>query len=292
MLQPRRSLLFVSLCGCLALGLAFARPRQDEKVTVEAQAVRGAVSVLLAAGGGNVGVSAGADGILLIDDQFEKIAPEIEAALKKLNPAAPRYLVNTHHHGDHTDGNKHFGKVATVIAHDNVRVHMLADKAPAQALPVVTFADAVTLHFNGEDIRVIHVPNCHTDGDSVVWFQGANVIHLGDLYFQLGYPYVDVAGGGNVLGLIEGLRGLLPQLPDDIKVIPGHGAVTGKKELVEYVKMLETITDRVRAGVEKGETVDALMAAGVTKEFDERWGHFDFVPPKNFVTSIVASLSG
>lgn len=291
MSRLQRPLLFVSLCGCLVLACAFGRPRQDEPVTVESQAVRGAVSVLISAGGGNIGVSAGADGLLMIDDQFEKIAPELEAALKKLGPGAPRLLVNTHHHGDHTDGNKHFGKVATVVAHDNVRVHMLAEKAPAQALPVVTFAEGVTLHFNGEDIRVLHVPNCHTDGDSVVWFQGANVIHLGDLYFQLGYPYVDVAGGGNVLGLIEGLRGLLPQLPEDIRIIPGHGVVTGKKELVEYVTMLETITDRVRAGVEKGQSVDALMAAGVTKEFDERWGHFDFVPPKNFVASIVASLN-
>jgi glyoxylase-like metal-dependent hydrolase (beta-lactamase superfamily II) len=134
------------------------------------------------------------------------------------------------------------------------------------------------------------VANCHTDGDSVVWFQGANVIHLGDLYFQLGYPYVDVAGGGNVLGLIEGLRGLLAELPDDIRIIPGHGVVTGKKELVEYVKMIETITELLQAGVAKGQSVDALMAAGVTKDYDERWAHFDFVPPKNFVASIVASL--
>jgi glyoxylase-like metal-dependent hydrolase (beta-lactamase superfamily II) len=134
------------------------------------------------------------------------------------------------------------------------------------------------------------VPEGHTDGDTAVWFKGSNVIHLGDLYFQLGYPYIDTASGGNVLGMIEGLRGLLAELPADVRVIPGHGEVTGKPELEEYAKMLETITERVRAGLEQGKDAAAMSAAGVTKDFDARWGQFDFVPPERFVQSVVASL--
>src|SRR5262245_26696505 len=234
----RRSLvpLFVGLLG---LGLAFGRAQQPAEVTVRAEKVAGAVSVLFG-DGGNIGVSAGPDGLLIVDDQFEREAPAIEAELAKLAPApdraAPRFLVNTHHHDDHTDGNKHFGKQAVVVAHENVRTRLVTGKAPPQSLPVVTYADGLALHWNGEEIRVFHVPEGHTDGDSVVWFKGSNVVHMGDLYFQIGYPFVDLAGGGNVLGLTEGVRHVLDELPDGVRVIPGHGAVTGKAELAEYVK--------------------------------------------------------
>jgi len=273
----------------LAWALGVTSGNQDE--AVKTQAVAGRVSVLFG-DGGNIGASSGPDGILIVDDQFERLAKEIEGALAKLAPdrSAPRFLVNTHHHGDHTDGNKHFGKVAVVVAHENVRKRLEAEKAPAQSLPIVTFGDGLTLHFNGEEIRLIHVPEGHTDSDTVVWFKGSNVVHMGDLYFQLGYPYIDTASGGNVLGLIEGLRGLLEELPAGVRVIPGHGEVTGKPELEEYVKMLETITERVRAGLEQEKDVAALMASGVTQDFDARWGHFDFVPPERFVQSVVASL--
>ncbi len=290
MLSLQRSLVpaFVALFG---LGLAFARPQ--EEASVRSEKVAGTVSVLFGQGG-NIGVSSGPDGLLIVDDQFERLAPKIEAELAKLAPsadkAAPRFLVNTHHHGDHTGGNAHFGRTALVLAHENVRARLADEKAPAAALPVVTFVEGLTLHWNGEAVRVLHVPGAHTDGDSVVWFQGSNVVHLGDLYFQLGYPYVDVGSGGNVLGLIEGLRALLYELPEDVRVIPGHGTVTGKAELAEYLVMLETITERVRAHLAEGRDVAAMLAAGVTKDFDARWGGFAFVPPEKFVQSVVASL--
>jgi len=276
----------------LALGVAFGAPG-SQGATVTAQAVAGKVSVLFGQGG-NIGVSVGPDGLLMIDDQFERLVPEIEAALAKLagspEKGRPRFLVNTHHHGDHTGGNAHFGALATVVAHANVRKRLAEPATAPAALPVVTFEDGLSLHVNGEEVRVLHVAEGHTDGDSVVWFTGSNVVHLGDLYFQVGYPFVDVASGGNVLGLIEGLSGLLESLPDDVRIIPGHGAVTGKDELAEYVHMLETITERVRARLEKGEDAKAMVAAGVTRDFDERWGKFDFVPPENFVGSVIASL--
>ncbi len=286
----RRSLV-PSFVLVFALGLAFARPQEEP--SVRSEKVAGAVSVLYGQGG-NIGVSSGPDGLLIIDDQFERLAPKIEAELAKLAPsadkAAPRFLINTHHHGDHTGGNAHFGKSALVLAHENVRARLLDEKAAAAALPVVTYADGLALHLNGEQIRVVHVPNAHTDGDSVVWFEGSNVVHMGDLYFQLGYPFVDVAGGGNVLGLIEGVRGLLARMPDDVRIVPGHGVVTGKAELAEYLAMLETVTARVRTHLAQGHDAQAMLAAGVTKDLDARWGHFDFVPPEKFVQSVIASL--
>ncbi len=289
--RPFLALPFLALFG---VALASGRAQQRE-VTIATHAVAGPVSYLVGEGG-NIGVSCGADGLLIVDDQFERLAPKIEAALGQLAPPsadrAPRFLINTHHHPDHTDGNKHFGKKATVLAHENVRARLVDQEAPARALPVVTYADGISLHFNGEEIRVIHVPGAHTDGDSVVWFTGSNAIHLGDLYFQVGYPFIDTGSGGDVEGMIAGLKRLLPGLPADVKVIPGHGELTGKAELEGYVAMLATITERVREHLAQGHDVEAMMAAGVTQDFDARWGQFQFVPPRKFVESVVASLGG
>jgi glyoxylase-like metal-dependent hydrolase (beta-lactamase superfamily II) len=274
----------------LALALAAAGTSQEPALRIEP--VAGAVSVLFGQGG-NVGVSKGADGLLIVDDQFARLAGEIEAALARHagdGRGTPRFLVNTHHHGDHTGGNAHFGRAALVVAHENVRARLLDEAQPAPALPVVTYADGLALHWNGEEIRLLHVPGAHTDGDSVVWFTGSNVVHLGDLYFQLGYPFVDVASGGSVLGLVEGLSALLARLPDDVRVIPGHGLVTGKEGVREYLVMLTTLTERVRAHLAQGHDAAAMMAAGITKDFDARWGHFDFVPPARFVQSVIDSL--
>lgn len=286
-LLARSSVVGPVFVAVLALGLASA-PQED--VDVERLPVAGSVSVLVAAGGGNIGVSDGPDGLLLVDDQFEPLAPKIEAALDVKAKGAPRYLVNTHHHGDHTDGNKHFGKLATVVAHANVRTRMTSGDAPAQALPVVTFADGLSLHFNGEEIRLIHCPGAHTDGDTVVWFTGSRVVHLGDLYFQVGYPFVDVSSGGNVRGIIAGVKQVLALVPADTRFVPGHGEVTGKDGLVEYLEMLETITARVEEHLKQGDDVATMLSVGVTEDFDERWGHFDFVTPERFVGFVVASL--
>lgn len=283
----QRSRLLVSTLFLALFGVSVAFGRQRQEVTIETVPVKGAVTMLVGQGG-NIGVSAGADGLLMIDSQFEELAPKIQAALAKLAPGAPRFLVNTHHHGDHTGGNGPFAEGSVIVAHENVRARLVEEKKGG--LPLVTYAEGITLHWNGEDVRLLHVPGAHTDGDTVVWFTGSNVIHLGDLYFELGYPYVDVGSGGNVLGLIEGLEALAAQLPEDIRILPGHGKVTGKQELAEYLAMLNTITERVRSGLAAKKDVATLVKEGVTKDFDERWGHFDFVPPAKFVESVAASL--
>jgi len=284
---PNRLLLSAPFLALLGFGFAYGRPQDELRIVTHA--VAGPVS-FLEGRGGNIGVSAGADGLLVVDSQFQDLAPKLKAALATLKPGAPRFLVNTHFHGDHTGGNEALGQGAVIVAHENVRARLVDEQKTKGLLPVVTYTDGVTLHFNGEEVRLIHVAGAHTDGDTVVWFKGSNVVHLGDLYFEVGYPYVDVGSGGNVLGLIEGLERVMAELPEDVKVIPGHGKLTGKKELGEYVAMLNTVTERVRSGLAQKQGVEAMMAAGVTRDLDARWGHFDFVPPRKFVESVVASL--
>jgi len=286
--KSRARLLPAVFLPLLGLGWAFARPQQDE-VQVTVQPVAGHVSMLLGQGG-NIGVSSGPDGLLMIDDQFERLAPKIEQALATLGQGAPRFLINTHHHGDHTGGNAHFGASSILLAHENVRARLQDEKASAAALPLVTYADGVSVHFNGEEIRLMHFPGAHTDGDTVVWFTGSKVIHMGDLYFQLGYPYIDVGAGGSVQGVIEGVERMLELAPEGARFIPGHGSVTGSEGLSEYLQMLKTISERVREHLAQGEDAEAMLAAGVTRDFDARWGGFDFVPPKRFVESVIASL--
>jgi cyclase len=285
--MKQRILLAGAFLTCLALGTALGA--RDPLQGVQRQEVAGGVSVLIGRGG-NIGVLEGPGGMLIVDGQFEDSAPEIEALLELGTKGRPRYYVNTHHHGDHTGGNAILGRGATRMAHANVRARLTGDEKPEVVLPMVTYEQGLTIHFGGQDIELRHVPGAHTDGDTVVWFHGSNVIHLGDLYFQVGYPFVDVNSGGNVLGMAAGLRDLLAELPDDVRIVPGHGQVTGKTGLAEYVTMLETVIERVRTHLAQGDDLDAMMALGVTQDLDGRWGSFDFVPPRRFVESVVASL--
>ncbi len=283
--------LVLPAAAILLLGgaLVFGTGAQD--VQIQVHQVAGNVSYLVGQGG-NIGVSAGADGVLLVDDQFLRLAPQIEKAIDEIADGEPVFLVNTHFHGDHTGGNPHFGQMATILAHTNVRSRLEQDgQLPVAALPVVTYDQGVSIHFNGEEIRLIHVPTAHTDGDTVVWFTDSNVVHLGDLYFQSGYPFIDTSSGGDVAGLIDGLRRLLERIPADAHLIPGHGEMTGVDGLREYLEMLETITERVRAHVADGWSVDEMLEAGATEDFDERWGGA-FIAPRRFLEILAASLAG
>jgi len=273
----RIALLAAALCCLPALAAAQDSP-DFSKVQVKVTKVAGQVYVIEDASpefsGGNIGVSVGPDGIVLIDDKFAPLAPKIEAALRSISDQPVRYVINTHYHGDHTDGNTVFGPKSIVIAHDNTRKRMAAGRgkeqppAPAAALPIITFDDKLSVHLNGEDIRAVHLPSAHTDTDVVIFFPKSNVVHLGDEFFNGMFPFIDTDGGGSVKGLIANLTKLLPQLPAGAKLIPGHGPVATAKELRGFVAMLEQTTAFVEAGIKAGKTVDQLKQDKSLAKYD------------------------
>jgi len=236
------------------------------KVDIKTEQVAPGVAVLFGAGG-NIGVSYGEDGTVLIDDQFAPLTPKIQAAVAALGAQPVKFLVNTHWHYDHTGGNENLGKAGAVImAHDNVRVRMAAGQgnqkpAAKAALPVVTYADGLKLHLNGEEIRVIHMPAGHTDGDSIVHWTQSNVVHMGDLFFwRMSYPFVDANSGGNVRGVIAAADKVLAMVDDQTKIIPGHGPVASKADLQQYRDMVVEIVRRVEAAIKAGKTLEQIKA--------------------------------
>jgi cyclase len=242
---------------------------------------------MLVGRGGNVGLTVGVDGAAIIDDQFADMAPKIRAAVAMLSDQPVHFVINTHLHGDHTGGNDSFGKTgAVIIAHENVRKFLgtaqvnPSTNAPIpararEALPVVTFADSASLHFNDEDITFTHLPNAHTATDIVVRFTKANVIHMGDC-FTGGFPFIDGNTGGTLDGLIRAHEKVLPTIDDNTKVIRGHGPLGNKAELQAYHDMLVVVRDRVAKLVKAGKSQDAVVDARPTKEFEEKYGGANF----------------
>ena len=262
--------------------------QQDfSKVEVKAENLAPGVSVLFGAGG-NIGVSHGEDGTVLIDDQYAPLTPKIQAAVAGLGASPVRFLVNTHWHGDHSGGNENFGKAGAVImAHDNVRVRMASDQntpfgevkaSPKVALPVITYAEGLKLHLNGEEVRVISVPPAHTDGDSIVHWTKSNVIHMGDLFFhKMSFPFVDRSSGGDVRGVIAAADKVLAMADDSSKIIPGHGAVASKADLKAYRDMLVSIVGKVEAAVKAGKSLEEVKAMKPADGFG--------VNPSGFITA-------
>jgi len=237
-------------------------------VEVTSTPVAGAIH-MLEGRGGNIGLSVGADGVLMVDDQFAPLADRITAAIQSLGGGLPAYVLNTHYHGDHTGGNAIFGESGVVVAHENVRVRLVAEGMAPAGLPVVTYDDGIQLHFNGERIDVMHLPSGHTDGDSVVWFRDAGVIHLGDHFFNGRFPYVDVPGGGSVDGLVANIEAVLEMIPADTRIIPGHGALASVDDLRAYVTVVRESQAMVREAVAGG-TVGDLERDGFGQWED--WG--------------------
>jgi cyclase len=256
--------LSLSLFALLIHG-AFA---QQDFSKVEIKTIHVAKNVYMLQGaGGNIGVSVGEDGTLIVDDQFAPLSEKILDALKKLNPNKPRYVLNTHHHGDHTGGNPIFGRDGEIIAHANVRKRLLAAKLEKAGLPVVTFEDSLSVHFNGEEVRIAHVPPAHTDGDSVVYFTGANVIHFGDTFFSGRFPNIDLNGGGTVRGYIKGIAKALENTPADARLIPGHGPLSTVKELREFHQMLVETSAIVQKAIDAGKTLDQVKTEGLPDQY-------------------------
>lgn len=253
------------------------------EVEIKAQQVNQNVYVLYGAGG-NIGVLADEHGSLLIDDQFEPLAPKIEAAIKQLKQKSGRisYIVNTHYHGDHTGSNAYFSKSASILAHENVR-QRLATKSN-QGLPVITYQQGVKLHLAGETVHVKHLAKGHTDGDSVVYFEKANVWHLGDLFFESRFPYVDLNSGGSVQGYINNLKTLLTMINDDAKIIPGHGELTNKATLTKSLLMMEATRSAVVKLKRNGHSLEQVLAKGLDEKWQD-WG-WRFITEEKWITTL------
>jgi cyclase len=287
----------------LAATLSVAQDQDFSKVEIKVTKVSGTVYMLEGAGG-NIGASVGEDGIVVVDDQYAPLAEKIQAALKGVTDKPVRFIINTHYHGDHTGGNAFFQKQAPVIAHDNVRkrlengstagnlgsISMERKAAPRDALPILTFDHDVTVHLNGEDIRALHFPSGHTDGDSIIFFPTSNVVHMGDDFVRYGFPFIDLASGGSVEGMIAALQEVVPKLPPDVKVIPGHGNVSNLDDVREYVKMLVETRAVVEKGVKQGKTLDTLKQEKVLDPW-KKWNG-DFITTDAFIETLYNDLTG
>ncbi|GAA5216397.1 MBL fold metallo-hydrolase [Corallincola platygyrae] len=244
---------------------------------------------MLTGSGGNIGVSAGEDGMLMVDDQYAPLADKIAAALKELSPNPLKFVVNTHVHGDHTGGNAHFGQQATIFAHHAVLERLSENnELPRSAMPVVTYDDGVTFHFNGETIRVVHYPSGHTDGDSVIWFKNANVLHMGDLFFSGRFPFIDLKRGGSVMGYLNNVKAIYQQTDDNTKIIPGHGPLATKADLATKIRMLETQIDWVKKSKAAGKSAETLKAEGVPTEW-KSWS-WRFIDEHRWIDTLYQGL--
>jgi cyclase len=259
MKSSRWSTILIALCTVLSL---FA---QQDFAKVEIQTIPVAKNIYMLQGaGGNIGVSVGPDGILIVDDQFAPLAGKILAALQRLNPGKLKFILNTHHHGDHTGGNAQLGRDAHIVAHANVRKRLGGERTEGKAgLPIITFDDSLSIHFNGEEIKAIHVPPAHTDNDSIIYFTGANVIHFGDTFFSGRFPNIDLNGGGSVRGYIQNVGDALKKTPPDAKLIPGHGPLSTVKELKEFHQMLVETSTIVQKAIDAGKTLEQTKADGL-----------------------------
>lgn len=278
-----------------------AQGRDFSKVQIKTTQLTDTLYMLQGAGG-NIGVSAGGDGVYLIDDQFAPLSEKILAAVRAISKEPLRFVINTHWHGDHTGGNENMAQAgATVMAHRNVRERMakgqpmpafnrVADPAPEAALPQITYDDGVELHLNGETARIRHVPSAHTDGDSFVHFTASNVLHTGDLFFNGFYPFIDAWSGGNINGVIDAAGAMLEMADDQTRIIPGHGPLASRADLEAYRAMLIAVRDTVSKGIRDGLNAQALVDSGAFADIEEEWGD-GFLDTAKFITIVYAGLA-
>jgi cyclase len=280
---------------------AFAAAAQDfSKVEIKTIPLADHTYMLMGSGG-NLGLSVGDDATFLIDDQFGPLTPKIQAAIAAVTAKPVKFILNTHWHFDHTGGNENFGGTgAVLVAHENVRRRMSSEQfiefmkahvpaSPHVALPVVTFSQGLTFHLNGDEMRVMHVPRAHTDGDAIVHFVKSDVIHMGDVFFNGMYPFIDTSSGGTIDGMVAGCDMALAIAGDATRIIPGHGPLGTKAQLKAYRDMLATVSARVKKLVAEGKKPDEIVKAGVSAEFDAEYGK-GFLDPAKFAEMVAVNI--
>lgn len=292
--------LAIGLMLLSATSLAASAQGRFDNVEIKTEKLNDHVYALFGAGG-NIGLSVGDDGIFVVDDQFDELNEKIVKAIRDISDQPIEFLVNTHWHGDHTGGNEAFAtKHDTLIfAHDNVRKRMsqsndrgdgrVTPPSPKEALPVVTFSETNSFHLNGEAVKAIHIAHAHTDGDAIVHFTKSNIIHMGDTYFNGGFPYIDTTSGGSVYGVIKAAKTALTLADDKTQIIPGHGPMATKVDLQKYHDMLVDVTSRVEDLVKDGKSLDDIKAAGVSRKYDKDLGQ-GFIKPDFLATTIYESI--
>jgi glyoxylase-like metal-dependent hydrolase (beta-lactamase superfamily II) len=290
-----RSAIIVAL---LAAATSLEAQTNYDSVQVRATSLGGGVHVLFGAGG-NIAVSAGDDAVFVVDDQFAPLTPKILAAIRTISAQPVKFVVNTHWHFDHTGGNENLGKAgALIVAHDNVRKRMSTEQfmaamnrreppSPKAALPVVTFGDGVTFHINNDSVTVTHVPPAHTDGDAVVHFLKANVVHMGDVFNNAGFPFVDLSSGGSVQGVVAAADRMYALTNDQTKIIPGHGQVTDRARLKQWRDAVAAVRDGVQRELRAGKSVEQILALQLAAPYAGEWpgGH------ERFIRTVVEELS-
>ena len=277
----------------------FSAAQDFSKVQIQTVKVADGIYMLVGSGG-NIGVSAGEDGVLLIDTQFAELMEKIKTAIAEINRGPIRIVLNTNWHYDHAYGNEPLGKSgALIMAHENTRMRMTSEQYfpdfdmkippfPEAALPVLTFTDSLTLHFNGDEIQVIHIEKAHSDADILIYFRKANVIHTGDLYFTVLYPFIDVSHGGSIDGMIAAAERIISMIDENTKIIPGHGPLSNREELKKYRDMLVTIRDRIKKQIKEGKTLEEVIASKPTADFDKEQSRA--IPPEMFVKIVYNDL--
>ena len=303
--MPSRNLAILAATAAVSLALALspathAQNFRDAKI----EPVKVADSVYMLKGiGGNIGVSIGEDGVFMIDDQYAPLTGKILEAIGELSGGDQnvRFVINTHWHGDHTGGNENLGgEGAIIVAHTNVHKRLSSEQfmeafnrtvppAPEDAIPVITFDESVTFHWNDDELHAFHLPHAHTDGDSIIHFRKSNVFHMGDIYFENGYPFVDVGSGGSITGIIKACTHVLDMCNANTKVIPGHGELADPRKLLEYRAMLVAVRSAVAEMMEQGKTRAEIIAAKPTADFDERWGN-GFFSAEQFTGAVYDAL--
>ena len=289
----------LAVCG-VGLIAAAGQAQDFEKVEIETTPLRTGL-YMMTGSGGNLLLSTGRDGVLVIDDQYAPLAPKIRKAISAIDRGPIRWVVNTHWHGDHTGGNEAMAEAgAVIVAHDNVRERMSTEQflaafqrrvppSPAAALPIVTFNDALSFHFNGDEVRVVHVPTAHTDGDALIHFRGADVLHAGDVFFNGMYPFFDTSSGGAFVGMIAATDRLLELAQDGTLIVPGHGPLARRADLLAYRGMLVEVERLVSKAIRSGRGREEIVESRPTRGLDSKWGG-GFMKPDSFVALVYESL--